>query len=360
MSAHVNLPPPSLADAAPHFAPVLDPVIRRAMAKQPGERFPSAGDLARAATAAIERGGAGDPQRTRLSATPTTPAAPAVTPPASEAETRAVPATATPGPAPAHPAASAPRSRLALVLAAVAVLAVAAAGVLLVGGGGGGGGGDDGAADTDPPSERGSDVTGTAGADRLAGTDGDDVISADAGDDRVDARGGNDFIDGGEGADKLNGGPGDDEFASSEDDSVDVFTCGPGQDLVSRPDARDIVGADCDEAGWTARPADGRPYENRISVAPTIAGSVVSFEALCRAACEGVIELRTPTSRELLGMGPFELRPGTRGPVAANLNDLGAEQLKTGRNVRVVLRASRAGADPQERVNSGFTTRLGG
>ena len=48
MWAHVNEPPPS----AGRRGSVLDPVIRRAMAKDPADRFPSAGDLGRAAVAA--------------------------------------------------------------------------------------------------------------------------------------------------------------------------------------------------------------------------------------------------------------------------------------------------------------------
>jgi serine/threonine protein kinase len=46
MWAHLNEPPPAAAGR------VLDPVIRRAMAKDPARRFPSAGDLGRAAVAA--------------------------------------------------------------------------------------------------------------------------------------------------------------------------------------------------------------------------------------------------------------------------------------------------------------------
>ena len=46
MWAHLNEPPPAAAER------VLDPVIRRAMAKDPAGRFPSAGDLGRAAVAA--------------------------------------------------------------------------------------------------------------------------------------------------------------------------------------------------------------------------------------------------------------------------------------------------------------------
>jgi serine/threonine protein kinase len=47
MWAHLNEPPPSAGAGG-----ALDPVIRRAMAKDPADRFPSAGDLGRAAVAA--------------------------------------------------------------------------------------------------------------------------------------------------------------------------------------------------------------------------------------------------------------------------------------------------------------------
>jgi serine/threonine protein kinase len=47
MWAHLNEPPPSAGAGGG-----LDPVIRRAMAKNPADRFPSAGDLGRAAVAA--------------------------------------------------------------------------------------------------------------------------------------------------------------------------------------------------------------------------------------------------------------------------------------------------------------------
>lgn len=82
MWAHVNEPPPSTG----RRGSVLDPVIRRAMAKDPIDRFPSAGDLGRAAVAAT-RGeavtepehvvGAGEaaplPETVRLSRDPALP-----------------------------------------------------------------------------------------------------------------------------------------------------------------------------------------------------------------------------------------------------------------------------------------------
>ena len=51
MWAHLNEPPPSVGSGDGGGA-VLDPMIRRAMAKDPADRFPSAGDLGRAAVAA--------------------------------------------------------------------------------------------------------------------------------------------------------------------------------------------------------------------------------------------------------------------------------------------------------------------
>ena len=51
--AHVNDPPPAVTELAPDLPAELDRVIARALAKEPGKRFPSAGDLARAAGAAI-------------------------------------------------------------------------------------------------------------------------------------------------------------------------------------------------------------------------------------------------------------------------------------------------------------------
>jgi len=52
MYAHMSEPPPSLREGAPHVPVAFDEVIARAMAKDPEERYPSAGDLARAAKAA--------------------------------------------------------------------------------------------------------------------------------------------------------------------------------------------------------------------------------------------------------------------------------------------------------------------
>jgi serine/threonine-protein kinase len=55
--AHITEPPPRPSEAAPGCPPSLDEVVTRAMAKQPGDRFASAGELGRAALAAAEAAG---------------------------------------------------------------------------------------------------------------------------------------------------------------------------------------------------------------------------------------------------------------------------------------------------------------
>jgi DNA-binding NarL/FixJ family response regulator len=51
--AHVHEPVPSLLERRPELPPDLDAAVRQAMAKAPEDRFPSAGEFARAARAAI-------------------------------------------------------------------------------------------------------------------------------------------------------------------------------------------------------------------------------------------------------------------------------------------------------------------
>jgi hypothetical protein len=55
MFAHLNAEPPTVTGLVPNAPPQFDEVIRRALAKSPDDRYPSAGDLARAAIAASER-----------------------------------------------------------------------------------------------------------------------------------------------------------------------------------------------------------------------------------------------------------------------------------------------------------------
>jgi serine/threonine-protein kinase len=53
MFAHVNEPPPSLLEAAPNVPPALAAVVEQGLAKNPDERQQTAGELARAANAAL-------------------------------------------------------------------------------------------------------------------------------------------------------------------------------------------------------------------------------------------------------------------------------------------------------------------
>jgi len=52
MYAHLSAPPPAVTLAAPDVPPAFDAVVQRAMAKDPADRYPSAGDMGRAAVAA--------------------------------------------------------------------------------------------------------------------------------------------------------------------------------------------------------------------------------------------------------------------------------------------------------------------
>jgi serine/threonine-protein kinase len=61
--AHVNEPPPSLASERPDVTATFDEVVARALAKDPAGRYPSAGDLGRAAVAAATGSLVFEPER---------------------------------------------------------------------------------------------------------------------------------------------------------------------------------------------------------------------------------------------------------------------------------------------------------
>jgi serine/threonine protein kinase/DNA-binding beta-propeller fold protein YncE len=63
MYAQVHDPPPSVLELVPDAPAGLDAVIKRALAKAPDERFPSAGDLGRAARAALTGAAPSQPER---------------------------------------------------------------------------------------------------------------------------------------------------------------------------------------------------------------------------------------------------------------------------------------------------------
>jgi serine/threonine protein kinase len=62
--AHLNDPPPAPSLYAPEVSMALDDVVGRAMSKAPGDRYPSAGDLGRAAQAALSGNAVSVPERT--------------------------------------------------------------------------------------------------------------------------------------------------------------------------------------------------------------------------------------------------------------------------------------------------------
>ncbi|WP_459549441.1 serine/threonine-protein kinase [Nocardia sp. X0981] len=64
MHDHLTTTPPSVRAAVPGIPAELDRAITRALAKEPGDRYPSAGEFARAATAAVA-GAAGEHPGTR-------------------------------------------------------------------------------------------------------------------------------------------------------------------------------------------------------------------------------------------------------------------------------------------------------
>jgi Protein kinase domain len=151
--AHLQDPPAPLGGELARF----DPVLARAMAKAPDDRFPSAGDLARAATAALEGGEVTESERSVGvgPAAPTMAYAAVETPETAEAAVAREPKPAavtdaateldateagTPRPAqppPAGPFRPAGRSgrRLGLLAAALMLVGAGLAAVLVLGGG---------------------------------------------------------------------------------------------------------------------------------------------------------------------------------------------------------------------------------
>jgi hypothetical protein len=165
--AHINDPAPVPSSVARDVPPELDAVVARALEKDPVERFPSAGDLGRAALAALTGSTIGEPERTVATgeAAPVTepvspsdlpetvtaePPAGAVSAASTEATEGTLPPTGALEPAPTVPTPppAAPRQRAAgggrrgwaPWVAGVAVVAILAVlGVTQLGGGDGGG-----------------------------------------------------------------------------------------------------------------------------------------------------------------------------------------------------------------------------
>jgi serine/threonine-protein kinase len=144
--AHLNDPPPAPSLYVPEVPMALDDVVIRAMSKQADDRYPSAGDLGRAAVAALKGEETTVPERTVATGAAATQTAEtmAAVPPLGEDGMESAPASGRPTAAtrrldraPAGKAAgSAMRRRLALGGGLLTLLAIAVA-IALTGGGGG-------------------------------------------------------------------------------------------------------------------------------------------------------------------------------------------------------------------------------
>ncbi len=158
--AHVSEPPPAPSELADEVTDELDVVVERAMAKEPDDRYPSAGDLGRAALSAATGAPVSQPEHSVATGeaapvtqpaepTPTKPSEPPPTEPAStvagEPPTAAPPPTepSREPPPPTRPEqprpsrAGARRRRLIALGAMLAVGAAVAIGIVVLGGGGG-------------------------------------------------------------------------------------------------------------------------------------------------------------------------------------------------------------------------------
>jgi hypothetical protein len=134
--AHLHDPPPAPSLYEPAVPMALDDVVIRAMSKSPEDRYPSAGDLGRAAQAALGGTAVSVPERTvatGAAATRETPRPQGPPPGPRDVETAKLPGEQT-----------AARSRRPLLIGAalMAIVLVGAVVALIAGGGGDGGGGD--------------------------------------------------------------------------------------------------------------------------------------------------------------------------------------------------------------------------
>jgi hypothetical protein len=131
--AHLNDPPPAPSLYVPEVSMALDDVVIRAMSKVPDDRFPSAGDLGRAAQAALRGEPTTAPERTVATGAAATrtaetiPVEPKASAPGTTGTKRLEP-----------PPAGRRKRGLALTGGALAVMAIVVAAILLAGGGGDG------------------------------------------------------------------------------------------------------------------------------------------------------------------------------------------------------------------------------
>jgi serine/threonine protein kinase len=137
--AHLHDPPPAPSLHATAVPMALDDVAIRAMSKAPEDRYPSAGDLGRAAVAALSGSQPDLPERTVATGAAATvesiaPEPTAIAAPATEETAR----TGRLGPGPSRGGVRRGRQRLALLGGLTLMAAVALAAIVLAGGAGGG------------------------------------------------------------------------------------------------------------------------------------------------------------------------------------------------------------------------------
>ncbi len=122
IAAHVSAPPPSASDANPRVPTALDAVIARGMAKEPDDRYGSAGALGRAAQRALTGGG---PDTGSISTSAPTMTAPPRTPPSEPNRAQSpvfTPPTQTSTSAQAEPGSRSSSVPMVLIAVAAAVL----------------------------------------------------------------------------------------------------------------------------------------------------------------------------------------------------------------------------------------------
>jgi len=94
--------------------------------------------------------------------------------------------------------------------------------------------------DTITGSGSNNSLSGGAGNDTISGLAGKDTLNAGAGTDTLNGGDGDDTVNDGDGADTLLGGAGDDDLEGSDYRSADVFSGGPGVDLLPVYRAADV------------------------------------------------------------------------------------------------------------------------
>jgi serine/threonine protein kinase len=140
--AHLNDPPPAPSLYVPEVSMALDDVVIRAMSKSPDERYPSAGDLGRAAQAALRGERPAAPERTVATGDAATRTAETIPVPTEETRASSRPTGPTRRlgdeavPAAAEPSAAGPGRRWALIGGLAALLVAVVVVVILASGGG--------------------------------------------------------------------------------------------------------------------------------------------------------------------------------------------------------------------------------